>query len=196
MASASSLGGESSADGNPGAMGAEFAIDVASVDHGHRQASSATSTTALGPAASNGGHAWPWSRHASEGALRSAGSGSSSVAGRSAHSEDHGASEIAAGWEYRAHSSGDPTDAAVATLVNRPGGRYRGWRALLCRLERGVYLCGTRRIHLRADVASEHIEASDDGGKTWCDLEELMRGAEASQHALLERARDAAGLTA
>lgn len=96
-----------------------------------------------------------------------------------------------AGWEYRAHPSGDPIDAAVATLVNQQGGRYRGWRALLCRLEQGVYLCGTRRVHIRADA--ERIEASDDGGRTWADLEDLARGAEASQHALLERARGAAG---
>jgi hypothetical protein len=112
---------------------------------------------------------------------------------RTARSEQIG-SEIS-GWEYRPHASGDPIDAAVATLVNRPG-RYRGWRALLCRLEQGIYLCGTRRVHLRADVGQEKIEASDDGGTTWSDLEVLMKGAEASQRALLERARDAAGLTA
>merc|ERR1719221_1111101 len=95
------------------------------------------------------------------------------------------------GWEYRPHASGDPTDAAVATLVNQPNGRYRGWRALLCRLEPGSYLCGTRRVRLRADAAGGRIEASADGGATWADLEELMQGAEASQHALLERARGA-----
>lgn len=198
LASASSFGGESSGDAN-GTCGAgmEPAADYASADRGHRQAHPALPAAAAGHSMTNG-HSWPWSRHASEGALRSAGGSgaSSSVAGRSVRSEDHGMSEIAAGWEYRPHSSGDPVDAAVATLVNRPGGRYRGWRALLCRLERGVYLCGTRRVRLRADVALDRIEASDDGGKTWSDLEELMRGAEASQHALLERARDAAGLAA
>lgn len=97
------------------------------------------------------------------------------------------------GWEYRPHPSSDPVDAAVAVLVNRPG-RYRGWRALLCRLEQGVYLCGTRRVHLRADVSQDRIEASDDGGLTWADLEELMKGAEASQRARLERARDGWGI--
>jgi len=91
-----------------------------------------------------------------------------------------------AGWEYRPHASGDPVDAAIATLVNRPNGRYRSWRALLCRLEQGVYLCGTRRVHLRAD--GERIEASSDAGRTWADLGSLASGAEASQHALLERA--------
>lgn len=106
-----------------------------------------------------------------------------------------GVPSSSAGWEYRAHTSGDPIDAAVATLVNRPG-RYRGWRALLCRLEQGVYLCGTRRVHLRADLAQERIEASDDAGATWSDLEVLMKGAEASQRALLERARDSAGMAA
>lgn len=95
------------------------------------------------------------------------------------------------GWEYKPHASGDPVDTAVAMLVNQPSGRYRGWRALLCRLERGVYLCGTRRVSLRADAAAGRIEASADGGTTWADLEELMNGAEASQHALLERARGA-----
>ena len=109
-------------------------------------------------------------------------------------SDEHVVPEVAPGWEYRPHASGDPVDAAVAALVNKPGGRYRGWRALLCRLERGVYLCGTRRVRLRADAVLDQIEASDDGGNTWADLEDLMRGAEASQHALLERARDAAGL--
>jgi len=94
------------------------------------------------------------------------------------------------GWEYRPHSSGDPIDASVAALVNQPNGRYRGWRALLCRLEPGVYLCGTRRVRLRADAAAGVIEASADG-VMWADLEDLMRGAEASQHAALERARGA-----
>lgn len=121
------------------------------------------------------------------------GSGASSSAVRSARSEQPSGAEFA-GWEYRPHASGDPVDAAVATLVNRPG-RYRGWRALLCRLEQGIYLCGTRRVHLRADLTEEKIEASDDSGATWSDLETLMKGAEASQRALLERARDAAGLT-
>lgn len=101
------------------------------------------------------------------------------------------------GWEYRPHPSGDELDAKIAALVNRPG-RYRGWRALLCRLEPGVYLCGTRRAHLRVEESSSkgvHIEASDDGGRTWADLELLMQGAEASQCALLERARGGVGLT-
>lgn len=98
-----------------------------------------------------------------------------------------------AGWEYRAHAS-DPTDESVANLVNRPGGRYRGWRALLCRLERGVYLCGTRRVHIRADDMAELIEASEDGGASWSDLAHLMNGAEASQHALLERTKGAIGM--
>lgn len=112
---------------------------------------------------------------------------------RSARSEQQAGPEFAA-WEYKPHASGDPVDAAVASLVNRPG-RYRGWRALLCRLDQGVYLCGTRRVHLRADLVQQKIEASDDNGATWSDLESLMRGAEASQRALLERARDGAGLT-
>mmetsp|Transcript_13491 Transcript_13491/g.29602 ORF Transcript_13491/g.29602 Transcript_13491/m.29602 type:complete len:599 (+) Transcript_13491:58-1854(+) len=97
------------------------------------------------------------------------------------------------GWEYRPHPS-DPVDTAVATLLNDPGGRYRGWRALLCRLDWGIYLCGTRRVHLRVDDDEGVIEASDDQGRTWEELEELMRGAEASQRTLLERARDSAGL--
>lgn len=116
----------------------------------------------------------------------------SSAVRSAASDQQHGAEP--AGWEYRPHASGDPTDAAVAMLVNRPG-RYRSWRALLCRLEQGVYLCGTRRVHLRADVAQEQIEASDDAGASWSDLEVLMKGAEASQRALLERARDSAGLS-
>merc|ERR1712060_773048 len=120
------------------------------------------------------------------------GSGTSSAAVRSSRSEQQNGPEFA-GWEYRPHSSGDPVDVAVAALVNRPG-RYRGWRALLCRLDQGVYLCGTRRVNLRVDAGEERIEASDDGGETWTDLELLMQGAEASQRALLERARDAAGL--
>ncbi|CAE8640140.1 unnamed protein product [Polarella glacialis] len=96
-------------------------------------------------------------------------------------------------WEYRPHTD-DPLDQEVANLVNQPGGRYRGWRALLCRLERGIYLCGTRRVHIRADSAADAMEASDDGGATWADLEVMMRGAEASQHALLQRAKGALGL--
>jgi len=98
-----------------------------------------------------------------------------------------------AGWEYRPHTN-DPTDEAVASLVNRPGGRYRGWRALLCRLESGLYLCGTRRVHLRADEQFDRIEASEDGSH-WADLANMMRGAEASQHALLERAKGALGMS-
>merc|ERR1719436_1950982 len=121
-------------------------------------------------------------------------SGASSVAVRPAYTVPAEEQRDVLGWEYRPHASGDPVDAAVAVLVNRPNGRYRGWRALLCRLERGVYLCGTRRVHLRADAAAERIEASEDGGRTWSDLEDLMRGAEASQHALLERARAGVGL--
>jgi hypothetical protein len=123
--------------------------------------------------------------------------GSGSSIARSGSVFDHltasGSSSSATGWEYRPHASGDPIDAAVATLVNRPG-RYRGWRALLCRLDQGVYLCGTRKVHLRADLTQEKIEASDDGGVTWSDLEVLMKGAEAAQRALLERARDASGM--
>lgn len=110
-----------------------------------------------------------------------------------ARSEDPMSTSDYAGWEYRPHAS-DPIDESVANLVNCPGGRYRGWRALLCRLERGVYLCGTRRVHIRADDVAEHIEASEDGGVTWSDLADLMNGAEASQHALLERAKGAVGL--
>jgi len=110
----------------------------------------------------------------------------------SARSEDLLSISDFAGWEYRPHSD-DPTDEAVAILVNRPGGRYRGWRALLCRLESGLYLCGTRRVHLRADKQFERIEASDDGAN-WADLADMMRGAEASQHALLERAKGAIGM--
>jgi len=81
------------------------------------------------------------------------------------------------GWAYRPHPSGDPIDAAIATLVNRPG-RYRCWRALLCRLDEGLYLCGTRKLHLRVDHAEGRIEASDDGGQTWADLEDVMRRVE------------------
>lgn len=110
----------------------------------------------------------------------------------SARSEDPISTSDYAGWEYRPHAS-DPIDESVANLVNCPGGRYRGWRALLCRLERGVYLCGTRRVHIRADDVAEHIEASEDGGFTWSDLADLMNGVEASQHALLERAKGAVG---
>eukprot|EP00913_Durusdinium_trenchii_P019189 g18034.t1 len=51
------------------------------------------------------------------------------------------------GWEYRAKPD-DPVDAAVAELVNS---RYRAWRALLCRLEQGVYLCGTRRVRIPSE---------------------------------------------
>lgn len=96
-----------------------------------------------------------------------------SRAGYSARSD--GSAGLITGWEYRPQS-GDPVDAAVASLVNR--GRYRSWRALLCRLEQGAYLCGTRRVQLRVD--GETIEASSDG-QTWVDLENLMRGAEASR---------------
>jgi len=102
-----------------------------------------------------------------------------STGARSGHTNAQQSPEYG-GWEYLPDSSGDPIDAAVAALVNRPG-RYRGWRVLLCRLEQGVYLCGTRRVHIRVDEAKERIEASDDGGKTWADLESLMQGAEASQ---------------
>lgn len=98
------------------------------------------------------------------------------------------------GWEYKAHSSGDPVDIAVAALVNRPG-RYHGWRALLCRLDQGVYLCGTRRVNLRVDTAGERIEASNNDGETWEDLEFLLGGAEASQRNLLDSTRNAASLT-
>jgi len=87
------------------------------------------------------------------------------------------------GWAYRPHPSGDPTDAAIATLVNRPG-RYRCWRALLCRLDEGLYLCGTRKLHLRVDHAEGHIEASDDNRHTWADLEDVMRRAEGPQNSI------------
>jgi hypothetical protein len=204
LASASSFGGESNLDANGAyALRLEPGCDHSNGGHGSRHApSSVHLATPLSQqftmnGASCGTHSLPWPRHASEGNLRSSRSGaSSSVAGRSVRSDEHAVPEVAAGWEYRPHASGDPVDAAVAHLVNKPGGRYRGWRALLCRLERGVYLCGTRRVRLRADAVLDRIEASDDGGKTWADLEDLMRGAEASQHALLERARDAAGLAA
>lgn len=81
------------------------------------------------------------------------------------------------GWEYRAHGH-DPVDAAVARLVNR--GRYRAWRALLCRLEQGVYLCGTRRVRIRVDDAETRLEASEDGGSTWADLTQIMTGAKSA----------------
>ncbi|CAE7265336.1 unnamed protein product [Symbiodinium pilosum] len=74
-------------------------------------------------------------------------------------------------WEYRPHE-GDPVDAAVARLVNR--GRYRAWRALLCRLEYGVYLCGTKRVHVRVDEEQQLLEASKDGGRTWADLSQIL----------------------
>jgi len=200
LASASSFGGESNLDANGAyAVRPEPACDHANSRHGSRHAHLAAplSQQFMMSGGGCGGHSLPWTRHASEGNLRTARSGaSSSVAGRSVRSDEHAVPEVAAGWEYRPHASGDPVDAAVAALVNKPGGRYRGWRALLCRLERGMYLCGTRRVRLRADAVLDRIEASDDGGRTWADLEDLMRGAEASQHALLERARDAAGLAA
>jgi len=87
------------------------------------------------------------------------------------------------GWAYRPHPSGDSTDAAIATLVNRPG-RYRCWRALLCRLDEGLYLCGTRKLHLRVDHAEGRIEASDDNRQTWADLEDVMRRVEGPQHSI------------
>jgi hypothetical protein len=140
---------------------------------------------------------WHWPQEGGpsrNGALTPISASASSSQVRSARSDPPIGSEFA-GWEYKPHASGDPVDAAVASLVNRQG-RYRGWRALLCRLDQGVYLCGTRRVHLRADLANETIEASDDGGNTWSDLEVIMKGAEASQRALLERARENAGLAA
>ncbi|CAE7368977.1 Trim28 [Symbiodinium sp. KB8] len=78
---------------------------------------------------------------------------------------------ILSAWEYRPHED-DPVDAAVARLVNR--GRYRAWRALLCRLEHGVYLCGTKRVHIRVDEEQGLLEASKDGGRTWADLREIV----------------------
>lgn len=81
------------------------------------------------------------------------------------------------GWEYRAQSH-DPLDAAVARLVNR--GRYRAWRALLCRLEQGIYLCGTRRVRVRVDDTETQLEASEDGGNTWADLTQIMTGAKSA----------------
>lgn len=83
------------------------------------------------------------------------------------------------GWEYRAQSH-DPLDAAVARLVNR--GRYRAWRALLCRLEQGIYLCGTRRVRVRVDDTETQLEASEDGGNTWADLTQIMTGARSAGH--------------
>lgn len=197
-ASASSLGADSSSPGEPTfefPVGEGNVTDLPTFSSG--QGRSSTPATPLNPTStpavpslvadgaasstspSDGGASWP-----SYG--RSAGA-------RSGHTANQQSPEYA-GWEYLPDPSGDPIDAAVAALVNRPG-RYRGWRVLLCRLEQGIYLCGTRRVHIRVDAAKERIEASDDGGKTWADLESLMRGAEASQRALLERARDAAGLT-
>eukprot|EP00435_Cladocopium_sp_Y103_P026653 s3270_g6.t1 len=81
------------------------------------------------------------------------------------------------GWEYRAQSH-DPLDEAVARLVNR--GRYRAWRALLCRLEQGIYLCGTRRVRVRVDDMETQLEASEDGGNTWADLTQIMTGAKSA----------------
>lgn len=108
---------------------------------------------------------------------------------KSTHSDERSHVDYA-GWQYRAHA-GDPLDAAVAALVNRPG-RYSGWRAMLCRLDQGLYLCGTRRVRLRVDEdAREQIKASGDDGRSWMDLGDLMNGAEGSQHALLERVRSA-----
>jgi len=144
------------------------------------------------------GPAWQWPRPcASQPALAllvsgNGPGGADSGCGGNASSLAPAATDFG-GWEYRPHASGDPVDAAVAALVNQPNGRYRSWRALLCRLEHGVYLCGTRRVHLRADATAGAIEASADGGSTWSDLVDLMRGSEASQHALLERARGAIG---
>jgi len=77
-------------------------------------------------------------------------------------------------WEYRPHSSGDSLDASIAQLVNQPGGRYHPFRALLCRLEAGVYLCGARRMHLKVVKCNDGdvILASDDSGASWVDLAE------------------------
>jgi len=86
------------------------------------------------------------------------------------------------GWEYRPHSSGDRLDAAIAAMVNRPMSRYHCLRSQLCRLEPGIYLCGARCVRLRVAEASESsdgdaILASEDGGRTWVDLEDVLRGA-------------------
>ncbi|CAE7349061.1 unnamed protein product [Symbiodinium natans] len=78
---------------------------------------------------------------------------------------------VLSAWEYRPHEN-DLVDSAVARLVNR--GRYRAWRALLCRLEHGVYLCGTKRVHIRVDEEQEVLEASKDGGRTWTDLTRMV----------------------
>lgn len=194
-ASFSSLGGESSRMGASFAAekprttlreGCSFDVNDAEVALGMSHSSEQTWQAGLQswsqPAAASHGH-------------ESVALGHGSTPFLAATRQDQGLLPEFAGWEYKAHASGDPVDAAVAALVNRPGGRYRGWRALLCRLDQGVYLCGTRRVRLRANLQQEIIEASEDGGATWTDLEDLSRGSEASQFSLLERARGAASIS-
>eukprot|EP00928_Gymnodinium_smaydae_P020075 TRINITY_DN17754_c0_g1_i2.p1 TRINITY_DN17754_c0_g1~~TRINITY_DN17754_c0_g1_i2.p1 ORF type:complete len:624 (+),score=186.79 TRINITY_DN17754_c0_g1_i2:70-1941(+) len=85
------------------------------------------------------------------------------------------------GWEYRPRA-GDEMDEAIAAIVNRPTGRYYGMRALLCRLEPDIYLCGSRRMRLRVAESAgaamlgdgATILASEDNGETWEDLEVAM----------------------
>jgi len=192
----SSLGGENSTQGDPGfKAGCEPEATPSRLTRRQHQVAALPDATEEMQAYYGNG-SWQWPRAMLENAPSGTGSAASSSAARSARSIRSEQSRIPefAGWEYKPHQSGDPVDAAIASLVNKPGGRYRGWRALLCRLEPGIYLCGTRRVHLRADLQRETIEASDDGCTTWGDLEDLMRGAEACQRTLLERARDAAGL--
>jgi len=138
-----------------------------------------------------GGRSWPWPRHSSERNLHSSRAlgASSSRALRPGSIE---ASDSVTEWEYKPHMSGDPVDAAVAALVNRPGKCFKSWRALLCRLEHGVYLCGTHRIRIRISTSTSRLEASEDNGETWSDLQETLKVTVAMQRSLLERVREAA----
>merc|ERR1740123_2948340 len=136
-----------------------------------------------------GGQAWPWPRHSSERNLHSSRLGASTS--RASRPGSVEARDTSGEWEYKPHISGDPVDAAVAALVNRPGKRFKNWRALLCRLEHGVYLCGTHRMRLRIGTSTSRLEASEDNGDTWADLEETLRLTEAMQRSLLERVREA-----
>lgn len=138
-----------------------------------------------------GGQSWPWPRHSSERNLHSSRTSGASTS-RAWRPGSVEARDPLAEWEYKPHISGDPVDAAVAALVNRPGKCFKNWRALLCRLEHGVYLCGTHRIRLRIGTSTSRLEASEDNGVTWSDLEETLTVTEAMQRSLLERVREAA----
>jgi len=138
-----------------------------------------------------GGPSWHWPRHSSERNLHSSRASGASTS-RALRPGSVEARDSVIEWEYKPHSSGDPVDAAVAALVNRPGKCFKNWRALLCRLEHGVYLCGTHRVSLRISTSTSRLEASEDNGETWSDLQETLKVTEAMQRSLLERMREAA----